>query len=119
MPFDWKAACEAAHAHVDHMAASLPQSTAASRICPECGNPVFLITGQRSGKSWFVHDVRGDSCPFSRLGTRIKFKSRDEAMTAEQIFLCKPSQNFPTSTPEPRSASVPSAKTDGANAYAI
>lgn len=54
------------------------------RRCPECNCEVFLVTGKRSGISWFQHP--DSDCIYEDWNLRIKFKSREEAMKTEKIF---------------------------------
>lgn len=80
----WREKIAALRAHVEEETARNPASTSAHRQCPECGCDVYLITGSRSGVSWFQHP--DSDCINDDWRRRNHFKSRDEAMNAENIF---------------------------------
>lgn len=80
----WRDKIAAMRAHVEEESACNPASSSAHRQCPECGCDVYLITGKRSGISWFQHP--DNNCIYDDWNRRLHFKSRDEAMASEHIF---------------------------------
>lgn len=80
----WQEHIDAMRLHVNREVEKNPISPMAFRRCPECGTEVHLVTGQRSGISWFHHPDR--DCINEHWKRRIHFQSREKAMQSEKIF---------------------------------
>lgn len=55
------------------------------RPCPECGQPIIAVFGRWS-QTWAYYHEHAIDCIFEDYRYRLKFKTRQEAIEAKEVF---------------------------------